>query len=333
MIDRQSQPQLPIFFLGTEPRGILKLSVLRTKPSVLVLGSGAVTKRNSSVGGALALAATVLCFGGAYPGIIAAEQSFSPGPLVLLRSLMVTALLALIAIVMKISMRISLRDLMLTAAIGQLGISMYQWFLYEGQQVSSAGTSATVINMAPVVTLLASTFYLKEKVPLRRWLGVWLAVIGVIVLGFSGSTTDASGLPLLIVAAVGLGLYSVFLKPLVVKYHPLSITLHATWPGAILFSWTAPALSNQMQTATQTAWLGALGLAVVVSAGGYVAWAKAVQLLEVSRATIVYYLVPPVAIFYTFVLFGQKPLALEYLGILIVIAGVAVALSGRKANA
>ncbi|MFZ9284124.1 MAG: EamA family transporter [Candidatus Nanopelagicales bacterium] len=84
-----------------------------------------------------------------------------------------------------------------------------------------------------------------------------------------------------------------------------------------------------METAVAKAWLGAAVLAIIVSAGGYVAWAKAVQLLEVSKAAISYYLVPPVAIFYTFILFGEEPLPLEYLGIVIVIVGVAVALSSR----
>lgn len=283
--------------------------------------------------GVIALVVTVLCFGGAYPGIIAAESGFTPAPLVLLRSILVSAILVLVALAMRIDLRISARDLALTAVIGQLGISMYQWFLYEAQQVSSAGTAATVINMAPLVTLLASSIYLKEQVPLRRWIGAATAVIGVFVLGISGSTTEFSGIPLLVVAAIGLGLYSVFLKPLVVKYHPIQITLHATWPGAILFIWSGPQLITEMQTAEKSSWLGALALAVIVSVGGYVAWAKAVQLLEVSRAAISYYLVPPVAIIYTFILFGQKPLPLEYLGIAIVILGVAIALSIRSKNA
>lgn len=289
--------------------------------------------RESGPSGALALTATVLCFAGAFPGIIASEASFSPAPLVVLRSALVAVLLALIALVMRISLKISGKDLIAAALVGQLGISTYQWFLYEAQQVSSAGTAATIVNTAPVVTLLASTYLLKEKVPLRRWLGVGMALVGVVVLGFSGSTSDASGLPLLIVAAIGLGFFSVFLKPLVTKYPPLNITFHATWPGAVLFSWSTPDLISEMRTATLISWLGVLGLVAVVSAGGYVAWAKAVQLLEVSKATIVYYLVPPVAIIYTFIFFGEKPLPLEYLGIFVVIAGVAVALSGRKSNA
>jgi len=282
--------------------------------------------------GAIALTATVLCFAAAYPGIIAAQQSFTPAPLVLLRAILVTAALLGLAKLMQISVKISIKDLLLAGFIGQLGITGFQWLLYEAQQVSSAGTASTVVNMAPVITLIASAIILKEQIPIQRWLGVLIAVSGVVVLGYSGSTTDFTGVPLLIIAAIGLGLYSVFLKPLVLKYNPLSITLHATWPGAIVFGWTAPTLLSEIQTATLQAWLGVVVLALIVSAGGYVAWAKAVQLLEVSKAAIVYYLVPPVAVFYTFILFGERPLPLEYLGIAIVISGVAVALTKEKSD-
>jgi drug/metabolite transporter (DMT)-like permease len=288
------------------------------------------SKVSSGSQGAFALTATVLCFAAAYPGIIAAQQSFTPAPLVLLRAILVTIALVGLAKLMQISIKISTKDLLLAGFIGQLGITGFQWLLYEAQQVSSAGTASTVVNMAPVITLIASAIILKEKIPTERWLGVLIAVIGVIVLGYSGSTTDFTGVPLLIIAAIGLGLYSVFLKPLVLKYNPLSITLHATWPGAIVFGWTAPTLVSEIQTATVPAWLGVIVLALIVSAGGYVAWARAVQLLEVSKAAIVYYLVPPVAVFYTFILFGERPLPLEYLGIAIVISGVAVALTKVK---
>ncbi|MFM1905793.1 MAG: hypothetical protein RIT32_589, partial [Actinomycetota bacterium] len=54
--------------------------------------------------GGLALIITVLCFGAAYPGIIAAETSFTPAPLVLLRSIMVAALLFVIALIMRINL-------------------------------------------------------------------------------------------------------------------------------------------------------------------------------------------------------------------------------------
>jgi drug/metabolite transporter (DMT)-like permease len=288
------------------------------------------SKTGSASRGIAALTATVLCFAAAYPGIIAAQASFSPAPLVLLRAIIVSLALIGLAIAMRISMQISAQDLIMAAVLGQLGISGFQWLLYQAQQVSSAGTASTIVNMAPVVTLIASAIILKEQVSIKRWLGVLIAVIGVAVLGLSGATTDFAGVPLLIAAAVGLGLYAVFLKPLVLKYHPISVTLHATWPGVLVFGWSAPALISEINIAELKAWLGVLVLALVVSAGGYVAWARAVQLLEVSKAVIVYYLVPPVAVLYTFVLFGQRPLPLEYLGIVIVIFGVAVAITKGK---
>lgn len=288
------------------------------------------SKTGSTSRGIAALTATVLCFAAAYPGIIAAQASFSPAPLVLLRAIIVSLALIGLAIAMRISMQISAQDLIMAAVLGQLGISGFQWLLYQAQQVSSAGTASTIVNMAPVVTLIASAMILKEQVSIKRWLGVLIAVIGVAVLGLSGATTDFAGVPLLIAAAVGLGLYAVFLKPLVLKYHPISVTLHATWPGVLVFGWSAPALISEINIAELKAWVGVLVLALVVSAGGYVAWARAVELLEVSKAVIVYYLVPPVAVLYTFVLFGQRPLPLEYLGIVIVISGVAVAMTKGK---
>ena len=133
--------------------------------------------------GIFALTATVLCFAAAYPGIIAAQANFSPAPLVLLRALIVTLALIGLAIAMQISMRISWRDLAVASVLGQLGISGFQWLLYEAQQVSSAGTASTIVNMAPVITLIASALILKEQVSAKRWLGVLIAVIGVVVLG------------------------------------------------------------------------------------------------------------------------------------------------------
>jgi drug/metabolite transporter (DMT)-like permease len=231
------------------------------------------------------------------------------------------------------SLKMKTKDVIFAGVIGQLGVSTYQWVLYEALQVSSAGTSATIINMAPVVSLAVAAVLFKEQIPWRRWLGVILALVGVLVLGASGSTTSNEGIPLLIAAAIGLGLYSVFLKPLVSNYSALAVTFHATWPGAVLFIWATPELLSQIPDATATAWLGVVGLVVVVSAGGYVSMANAVKLLGVSKAAIAYYLVPPVAILYTFLIFGDVPLPLEYLGVAIVIFGVGVALSGQKESA
>jgi drug/metabolite transporter (DMT)-like permease len=280
----------------------------------------------------LSLIVTVLCFAAAYPGVMATEESFTSGPLIVLRSVLAGFTLFTFIKIFKLSIRIPYKDALLAALVGQLGISSYQWLIYEGQRVSSAGTAATIINTAPIFAFLGASFLWKEKIPFIKWLGVFIAFFGIYLLGISGSSQKSYGIILLLIAAVALGFYSVFIKPLVNKYHPLVVTFYATIPGAFIFSPSIPKLLDEIPAANLTGWLGVIALSVIVSGFGYTANSYAVNYLGVSKTVIVYYLVPPVAIVYTAVLFKEFPLPLEYFGVAVVIAGVAIAQSAKAKN-
>jgi drug/metabolite transporter (DMT)-like permease len=277
----------------------------------------------------LSLIVTVFCFAAAYPGVMATEDSFTSGPLIVLRSVLAGLTLFIFIRILKLSIRVPAKDALMAALVGQLGISSYQWLIYEGQRVSSAGTAATIINTAPIFAFLGAAFIWKEKIPLIKWVGVFIAFFGIYLLGISGSSQSSYGIILLLIAAVALGFYSVFIKPLVNKHHPLVITFYATIPGAIIFSPTIDTLLEEIPQASMTGWLGVIALSIIVSGFGYTANSYAVNYLGVSKTVIVYYLVPPVAIVYTAILFREFPLTLEYLGVAVVILGVIIA---RSAN-
>lgn len=263
---------------------------------------------------------------------MATEESFTSGPLIVLRSLLAGFTLFTFIKIFKLSIRIPYKDALLAALVGQLGISSYQWLIYEGQRVSSAGTAATIINTAPIFAFLGAAILWKEKIPFIKWLGVFIAFFGIYLLGISGSAQESYGIILLLIAAVALGFYSVFIKPLVNKYHPLVVTFYATIPGAVIFSPSIPKLLDEIPQANLIGWLGVIALSVIVSGFGYTANSYAVNYLGVSKTVIVYYLVPLVAIVYTAVFFKEFPLPLEYFGVAIVIAGVAIAQSARAKN-
>lgn len=263
---------------------------------------------------------------------MATESSFTSGPLIVLRSLIAGFTLYIFVKALKLTIKIPAKDALLAALVGQLGISSYQWLIYEGQRVTSAGTAATIINTAPIFAFLGAAILWKEKIPLIKWIGVFVAFFGIYLLGISGSSKATYGVIFLIIAAIALGFYSVFIKPLVNKYHPLVITFYATIPGAIIFSPTIPTLIQEIPNASLTGWLGVIALSVIVSGFGYTANSYAVNYLGVSKTVIVYYLVPPVAIVYTAILFGEFPLPLEYLGVAVVILGVVLARSAKTKN-
>jgi drug/metabolite transporter (DMT)-like permease len=278
-------------------------------------------------------ALTVAFFGSSFPAIKAAEESFSPVSIVLLRAVLATGALALLATALRVSLRMPLRDLMISAAIGQLGISLFQLILNSAIALTSVGVASTLVNTAPLISLGLSAILLRERIPLLRWVGVFISIGGIFLLGTSTGVTDSLGVGLLLIAALSLGTYSVLLKPLLQRQNPLAVTFHGTWPGIFLFAWAVPSVTREAPGATTSAWLGVAVLVIFVTCGGYVLLARLLQLLPVSRVVLYYYLVPPVAIVYSMILFRELPSAREVVGVIVVIAGVALAMSARVPQA
>ena len=276
---------------------------------------------------------TVAFFGSSFPAIRAAEQSFSPVSIVFMRALLATGALALLALILRTSLRMPWRDLLIAGAIGQLGISMFQLILNTAIAQTSVGVASTLVNTAPLISLALSAVLLRESIPLLRWIGVLISIGGIYLLGTSEGVSSSWGIVLLLIAALSLGTYSVLLKPLLQRQNPLAVTFHGTWPGIFLFAWAIPTTSDEIPGATATAWWGIAVLVLIVTCGGYVLLARLLQLLPVSRVVLYYYLVPPVAIVYSIILFRELPTLREVVGVAIVIIGVALALSARITQA
>lgn len=270
---------------------------------------------------------TTAAFAASFPAIRAAETSFDPASIVWLRALFASIALALLALGFRARLRIPWPDVLRAAIFGQLGISAFQWLLNSGVAESSIGTASTIVNTAPLISMVLAAVILRERIPLLRWVGVVVCFIGVYILGSSEASTTTKGAVYLIAAAVSLGVYSVAIKTLLIRYHPLTVTFHGTWPGILLFSWAAPAALDEATNATVNAWVGLATLVLVVTCIGYVLLARLLQELPISRVVFYYYLVPPVAIVYAIVLFGEIPSAREILGVAVVIGGVVIALS------
>lgn len=289
--------------------------------------------KGSSAKSVAIFALTVACFGASFPAIRAAEVGFSPASIVFLRAVLASAALAGLALVLRVSLRMPARDILIAAAIGQLGISLFQLILNTAISLTSVGVASTLVNTAPLISLALSAILLRERIPLMRWVGVLISIGGIYLLGTSAGVRSNWGILLLLVAALSLGTYSVLLKPLLERQNPLAVTFHGTWPGIFFFAWAIPSTLEESPSAPTSAWLGVLVLVFVVTAGGYVLLARLLQLLPVSRVVLYYYLVPPVAIVYSMILFRELPSAREVLGVLVVIAGVALALSAKAPQA
>ena len=112
------------------------------------------------------------------------------------------------------------------AAFGMV-INMNMFF--KGLELSTPINSSVVITLSPVLLLVLSAFFLKERITLLKGIGIGIGLIGALVLILFGAKTqpNAPNIPLgnilFIINATSYAFYLIFVKKLVAKYS--SITL------------------------------------------------------------------------------------------------------------
>lgn len=116
---------------------------------------------------------------------------------------------------------------LLVCAFFGMGINMLSFF--KGLDLSTPINSAVLITITPILVVILSALFIKEKITLRRGIGVFLGLIGALALILFGAEIrrDASNIPLgnllFIVNASSYGLYLILVKKLLEKYHPFTL--------------------------------------------------------------------------------------------------------------
>lgn len=109
------------------------------------------------------------------------------------------------------------------------GMTLNMLMFFKGLQLSTPINSGVVITIAPVILLILSAIFLREKITWGKGSGIALGLIGALVLILFGvkTQTNAPNIPLgnalFIVNATSYAIYLILVKPLTSKYG--SITL------------------------------------------------------------------------------------------------------------
>ena len=225
--------------------------------------------------------------------------------------------------------RPSMADLKELAALGFLSISIYFWLQYTGVQYAGAGVSAVLATgFTPVLTGIAGTVLLKEKVTATKGFGIALGLTGVALIALPKLVFDVDWLFLLGVGcllgnAVCWSMYSTLSRRLMKRIgNPLMVTAYTTLLGVIfLIPLSLTSDWGAISRVTNQQWGSILYLAVVCSCVGYFLWNYTLSKLEAVRATVWLYLEPVAAFVGSLLLFGQIPAALTIVGGIAILAG------------
>ncbi|MEG3656401.1 DMT family transporter [Arenibacter palladensis] len=217
---------------------------------------------------------------------------------------------------------------LLVCAFFGMGINMLSFF--KGLDLSTPINSAVLITITPILVVILSALFIKEKITLRRGMGVFMGLIGALALILFGAEIrqDATNIPLgnllFIVNATSYGLYLILVKKLLEKYHPFTLM---KWMFGIGFIITLPITYSEF---TEIQWshlpIEAIGAIAFVIIGTtfltYLFNVFALTQLKASTVGVFMYLQPLIGIIFAIVAGKDHLTLVKFFAIVLVLIGV-----------
>ncbi|UWF78767.1 DMT family transporter [Microbacterium neungamense] len=274
-----------------------------------------------------AAAVTVVLWAPAFIGIRGAGPHFDPGALALLRMAVGTLALGVIAVRHGIRLP-ERRHWPLVIVWGVAWFCVYNLALNSAERTLDAGTAAMVVNLAPLMVVVFSGLFLGEGFPKPLVIGAPIAFLGVVLIGMSSSTSaglDITGLLLALLAAVMYAGCTLLQKRLLTSGVD-STTL--TWLGAVagtvaLLPWTAR-LIGDLHAAPLDATLWVIYLGIFPTAIAFTTWAYVLQRSTAGQTSATTYVVPALAILMSWLILGEVPTPVMFLGGALCLLGVVI---------
>lgn len=301
----------------------------------------------------LAAAVTVVLWASAFVGVRAAGHDYTPGALALGRQL--AGSVGLTAIVLVRAARVAARTptagpgglarvvaalpalprgrtLVAVATWGVAWFALYNVALNAAEQHLDAGTTALLVNVAPVLVAVLAGLLLGEGFPRRLIAGMAVAFAGVAVIAVTTSTGDADvlGVVLGLAAAALYAGSATAQKRLLAGVDALTMTWVGCLAGTVACLPFAPALVREASAATGVSTLAVVYLGLFPTAVAFTTWGYALSRTSAGRLAASTYLVPPLVVVLSWALLAEVPAGLTLAGGVLSLAGVALATLPRR---
>jgi drug/metabolite transporter (DMT)-like permease len=111
-----------------------------------------------------------------------------------------------------------------------LGMCINMLMFFKGLQLSTPINSGVIVTLTPIIILILSAFFLKEKLTSIKFLGIILGFSGALLLILYGNTSQVVNAPnvtlgnsMMLINSICFGSYLVIVKPLTKKYSTVTL--------------------------------------------------------------------------------------------------------------
>ncbi|MEC9208917.1 MAG: DMT family transporter [Bacteroidota bacterium] len=153
-----------------------------------------------------------------------------PSGFILLRVIGALSLFAL-SYFLFVNEKVEPKDIFRLAICGIFGIAINQLFFFEGLNLTTPINAAIVMTINPILVIFLSFLIIREAITFRKILGILLGLFGASILilkggGIDFSSSHQTGNLFVFINASSYGLYLVLVKPLMQKYHPITVLFY-----------------------------------------------------------------------------------------------------------
>ena len=263
-------------------------------------------------------------------------QNLNPTATIFLRLVVATIFFTAILFIFHLNERVRREHLGLFALAALFEPFLY--FIFEGYGLKNTSPiiGSAIVAMIPLVTPIAASIFLKERLTPMNILGLIVSFSGVIVmllnknLEFTASPKGVLFLSITVLVAVG---YSIALIKLTRLYKPLTITWMQNIIGMIYFIPMVIIMerfepSNFRNVGEYIVPLVCLG--VFCSAIAYALWAFAYSKLGASKANVYTNLIPVFTAIFSYFIIHESLTVNKIIGIVLVVVGLVFSQMKRR---
>lgn len=263
--------------------------------------------------------------------------SIPPMTLTALRFIVAVPLMMFLA---RRELRVPAKAVLPIIGLGVMGITLGNVAQSFGVQGTSASVATILSATIPLFIVILAAVRFRQAVTPLQWSGLLAAFFGIALVAVGSgpgiddmSRTTVSGVVLMLISAVGIAIYYIWSAELTEKYGLMPVAAWNMLVGLLtvlpLAGWE---MSRQPVEVTAQALAAIVYLGVVVTVIGLILWLYLLKVVPARVAASVQYLQPVFGISASAFLFGDELGLLFAAGVTLVLAGLALAASGKGAS-
>jgi drug/metabolite transporter (DMT)-like permease len=226
------------------------------------------------------------------------------------------------------------REWLWLAGIAATGLVLFNVAIVRGDAHAEPAVIAVAVACVPVLLGIIGPL-LEGQAPRRKILLAALVITAGSVLVEGAGRTDAAGLAWAVVALLCEAAFTLLAIPVLPRLGAWGVSLHSAWIGAIMLTVLTAVTEGPAAVTRLTAadWAAMAYLALMVTAVAFILWYSTVAAIGAGPVGLLTGIAPVSAAVTGIVTGSQAPRPLVWLGMLVVICGLAAGLWTPSARA